>query len=244
MDELLALLANPFIWLLFVGNSILLVFIGRTNAKAMNQIVEANAQVSKSNQQVLDIATEQTKTANRALELVVTKVAEKTDSSLDAITEHNLSAQKRHEEVEVFLKTMADTQATQSQTINQQTELMTSQTSIMQDMSRADMSIKTAIDTQVIPILEELREKAKRFEEALAALTSAEQIEQLAELMREIKASLDEYTSSTQTVKEMAIEASSVTILAPAALTSETPAEVPAVSLSETEPVKEELPIP
>lgn len=219
MDDLIAILTNPAIWVLAITNTLLLYLVGRSFTRAMGQITDANRLVSEGSSKVLEAALSQTKTANVALDQLTSGVVKKTDDSLDAITEHNLGAKQRHEQIITIQQGIADTQA-------KQTELMNSQASIMQDMSQADVRTAAMLETKIAPTLDEIKASLQSVEGKIDALNNAGTQEK-AEILEEVKGmknAFDRYASLLEQQSKPADSAPNPIVTVPITISSPSPA--------------------
>lgn len=211
MDEYLTLLNNPAIQLFIITNSLLVVVVALTafyllrgNSRAMNQISDANGRLSKDSSKLLDSALQQAKVANAATLELSAGVTRRVDEALDAITNHDMDAKKRHEQNTAIQQTIAETLKSVStsleklsDTTQKQSELTESQASIMKDLSDADIRMHNAIETKIAPALDQIKESMQSLSLKIETVVTAgvQDKTELLEAMRGMQESFDKYSS-------------------------------------------------
>ena len=141
--------------------AILLAFGGIFVLRSLGKTLESN---SKANALVLAQSSELANTANEALKELTRNMAVTIETTEKAVTIHNQESALRHQQELDIQKTIADTLSrqttsldTQSKTIQRQTELMSSQVTIMNDMSDSEAKTRETIETKIAPSIEVLR---------------------------------------------------------------------------------------
>jgi DNA repair exonuclease SbcCD ATPase subunit len=259
MDEFLTLLDHPAFRILAFSNALLVLVVSfaallllRSHSRAMNQVSASNERLSKDSSKVLDSAINQANAANAATVELSTGVVKRVDEAVDAITNHDLEAKRRHEQNTIIQQNIAETLkivssnlAKLSDTTEKQAELSESQTSIMKDLSDADMKMHTAIETKIAPALDEIKSTMQSLADRLETMTTAGSQEktEIVEAMREMKNAFERYSSLLEQQHKPAITVP-ITISGANPTIGSIPAEVPAVQPSQEslEPVQETIP--
>lgn len=209
--DLLDFISSPPGIFLIALNSVLVAVIAITNFFALRsngKTMEAN---SKAYLLVIEQASKLVDTANAALREMGASVAATIEATEKAVSFHNQESDIRHQQGLDIQKNIAETLNrqtlaldVQSNTIKQQAETMSSQVSIMQDMSDADRKASESIgktsetiETRIAPTLEELRgmvirllDKLEKFspEELMSNLGAIQnKLESLASLIEKVE---------------------------------------------------------
>jgi hypothetical protein len=237
--DITALLNNPSFQLLAISNVLIVLLVGVGCFIILRQIVRANDRLSEGSSKLLDSAINQANVANTATNQLSSKVVEQVGDVLDAITEHDLAAQQRHEQNAVFQQTIADTLKTSTETLKtvsdnlselsittgKQTELESSLVSIMEDLSQADINMHATIETKIAPALDDIKSTMESLVNRLEAMTTtgSQEKTEIVETLREMKAAFDRYSSLLEQQNKPAEPAPNPTVNIPITISGTSP---------------------
>jgi hypothetical protein len=163
--DILQFMSSPAGIFLVALNSITLVFVAVTGFFVMRSAGRTLQVNSEANLMVIQQASKLSDTANTALNELTKRVGDTVVATQTAVTQHNDAAGTRHtaelkiqQQIADMLSRQTDALHVQSETIKRQTELMSSQVSIMQDMSESDSRVSETIETRIAPQIEALRQ--------------------------------------------------------------------------------------